>query len=89
MILHVKVKPNSKQDLIKQETDGSLKVYIKAPPVNGKANEYLVKFIAGIVDQPKSKVKLLKGETSAFKKLEIDADEELIQTRIAAALSKT
>ena len=88
MILYIKVKPNAKQDLIKQEADGSYKVYIKAPPVDGKANEYLVKFIADILGLPKSKIALLKGETSQFKKLEIDATDELIQSRIADTLLK-
>jgi uncharacterized protein (TIGR00251 family) len=89
MILHIKVKPNSKQDLIKQEPYGSFKVHIKAPPVDGKANEYLVKFIADIVGLPKSKVSLLKGETSQFKKLEIDATEASIYAKIAEALLKS
>jgi uncharacterized protein (TIGR00251 family) len=88
MILHIKVKPNSKQDLIKQEADGSLKVYVKAEPVDGKANEYLVKFIAEVLGLPKSKVTLLKGETSQFKKLEIDADEVFIKNMIAGILQK-
>lgn len=89
MILHIKVKPNSKQDLIKQEADGSLKVYVKAEPVDGKANEYLVKFIAEFLGLPKSKVTLLKGETSQFKKLEIDATEASIHAKIAEVLLKS
>ena len=82
MILHIKVKPGSKQDLIKREADGSLKVYIKAPPVDGKANEHLIKFLAQTLGLSKSKVKLLKGETNTFKKLEIDAEENLVMNKL-------
>lgn len=87
MILHIKVKPGSRQDSVKREADGSLKVYIKAPPVDGKANEYLIKFLAQILDLPKSKVKLLKGETNAFKKLEIDAAEIYVTDKLSSIIT--
>ena len=35
----VKVKPNSKQQSIIEEEDGSLTVHLKSPPVDGKANK--------------------------------------------------
>jgi uncharacterized protein YggU (UPF0235/DUF167 family) len=35
----IKVKPNSKQQKIEEQPDGSLTVYLKSPPVDGKANE--------------------------------------------------
>ena len=39
MLLRIKVKPNSKTDEIIREADGSLKVKIRAQPVEGKANK--------------------------------------------------
>jgi uncharacterized protein len=35
----VKVKPNSKQQSIQEQPDGSLTVHLKSPPVDGKANK--------------------------------------------------
>lgn len=75
MLLRIKAKPNSKKDEIIREADGTLKVKIKAPPVEGKANEYLTKYLAGVLNLPKSKINLLKGETNAFKTFQIEAEE--------------
>ena len=44
----VKVKPNSKQQKIEESADGSLTVHLKSPPVDGKANEELIKLLAKI-----------------------------------------
>ena len=69
-------------DDVTKEPDGSIKVRIKAPPVDGKANKYLVEFLAGYFGLSKSKVRLLKGETNQFKTLEIEADELAIVERL-------
>ncbi len=75
MKLRVKVKPNSKTDAIICEGDGSWKIKIKAPAVEGKANKYLVEYLSAVLQLSKSKIILLKGETNSFKTLEIDAEE--------------
>lgn len=82
MKLRLKVKPASKTDEIIREADGSLKVKIKAPPVEGKANKYLIEFLSGLLNLPKSKIVLLKGETNSFKTFEIDADEEYVTGKL-------
>ncbi|TAE97570.1 MAG: DUF167 domain-containing protein [Oscillatoriales cyanobacterium] len=45
-ILTVKVKPNSQQQSIEEQPDGSLKVHLKSPPVDGKANQELIVLLA-------------------------------------------
>lgn len=50
----VKVKPSSKHQSIEEELDGSFTVHLKSPPVDGKANEELVKVLAERFDVPKS-----------------------------------
>lgn len=82
MRLHIKVKPNSKKDELTRETDGMIKVRIKAPPVEGKANKYLTTYLAAFFGLSKSKVTLLKGETNQYKTVEIEADETDIQKRL-------
>ena len=42
----VKVKPNSQQQKITEVEDGSLIVHLKSPPVDGKANQELIKLLA-------------------------------------------
>ncbi len=82
MQLHIRVKPNSKKDELSIEPDGIIQVRIKAPPVDGKANKYLIGFLAGFFGVPKSKITLLKGTTNKFKTLEIEADEGYIQKKL-------
>ncbi len=54
----VKVKPNSKSQNIKEEADGSLIVHLKSPPVDGKANDELIKLLAKQFDVPKSNIRI-------------------------------
>ena len=68
----VKVKPNSKQQSIKEETDGSFTIHLKSPPVDGKANEELIKILAKKFDVPKSKISIKSGLSSRQKLIEID-----------------
>lgn len=79
MLLRIKVKPGSKKDEIVREADGTLKIKIRAQPVGGKANKYLLQFLSDALHLPKSGIKLLKGETNQFKTLEIDADEKYVR----------
>ena len=82
MRLYIRVKPNSRRDELTLGPDTSITVRIKAPPVEGKANKYLIAYIATYFDLPKSKISLLKGGTNQFKTLEIDADEAEITRRL-------
>jgi uncharacterized protein (TIGR00251 family) len=68
----VKVKPNSKQQKIEELPDGSLNVHLKSPPVDGKANEELIKLLAKKFDVSKSSIRIKSGTTSRQKVIEID-----------------
>lgn len=68
----VKVKPNSKVAKIVEEEDGSFTIHLKSPPVDGKANEELIKVIADKFDVPKSHVTIKSGISSRQKILEIE-----------------
>jgi uncharacterized protein len=84
MLLRMKVKPNSKSDEIIRETDGSLKVKIRAQPIEGKANKYLVEYLAKVLGLPKSNITLLKGESNSFKTIEINAPEQAVHSVLDA-----
>lgn len=85
--LSLRVKPNSKIDQFAYDEAGQLTVKIKAPAQNGKANEYLVKFLAKTFGLPKSAVRLVTGFTNPHKKLEIDATEEEIRRKLEEVIS--
>lgn len=82
MILSITVKPNSKTDEIVLLEDGTLKLKIKAQPIDGQANEYLVKFLAKKLGIAKSKIIILKGLTNPYKKLEIDMEETEVKKKL-------
>ena len=67
VIFPVKVMPrSSKSEIVGFEGD-AIKIRLKAPPVEGKANEALVKFLADALDVPKSSVEILSGHTARKK----------------------
>jgi uncharacterized protein (TIGR00251 family) len=70
----VKVKPNSKQQKIEEQPDGSLTVHLKSPPVEGKANEELIKLLSDKFDVPKSYIRIKSGLSSRQKLVEIDTE---------------
>ena len=86
MKLEVHIIPNASRDEVSGWTDGGmLKVRIQAPPVEGAANKRLVRFLAKAVGVSKSKVRIVRGETSRVKLLEIDGNEQKILTRLREA----
>ena len=70
----VKVKPNSKQQKIEEQLDGSLTVYLKSPPIDGKANEELIKLLTDKFDVPKSHIRIKSGFSSRQKLIEINTN---------------
>ena len=70
-ILKVKFKPNSKQQSVEAEADGSLKVCLKSPPVDGKANQELIKLLAKKFNVKKSEITIKSGLSSKNKFIEI------------------
>lgn len=79
MTLHVKVKPGSRIDQLVYDKAGQLNVRIKAPAQDGKANAYLVDFLAKLFSTSKSNVTIVAGFTNPYKRIEVDGDERTIQ----------
>jgi uncharacterized protein (TIGR00251 family) len=77
--LHLKVKPGSKADQLFYDTAGKLNAKIRAPAQDGKANAYLIDFLAIAFGTAKSNVTIVAGFTNPHKRIEIDADETSIQ----------
>ena len=77
--LVVRVTPNARRSEIlgwgsDEKGRPVLMVKLAAPPVDGKANTELLRFMAGLLDCSKSQVQLLRGEGSRQKVLEVPAD---------------
>ncbi|GBO56756.1 hypothetical protein APA_5091 [Pseudanabaena sp. lw0831] len=67
----VKVKPNSRKQAIIEESDGSLTVHLKSPPVDGKANKELVELLAKKFSVPKSHITIQLGLSGRNKLIDI------------------
>ena len=77
MLLYLKVKPLQRSDKIEQTPEG-WQVRLKAPAVEGKANENLINYLSDVLDLPKSAILIKKGLTNKFKCLEINQEEEIV-----------
>lgn len=82
MQLFCLIKPNSKIDAVSVNPDGSLRIKIKAPPVDGKANEYLVKYLSEIFNLPKKNIQILSGFTGSHKRINIVEEETVLREKI-------
>ncbi len=63
----VKVVPRAKRDEIVGVEGEALKVRLNAPPVEGKANEALIKFLAARLGVKRADIEILRGETARHK----------------------
>ncbi|MBF2079607.1 MAG: DUF167 domain-containing protein [Synechococcales cyanobacterium T60_A2020_003] len=69
--IRVTVKPNSKIQDIQTGEDGVLRVRLKSPPVDGKANAELIVLLAKHFDVPKSQITIKAGAHSSSKLIQI------------------
>ena len=72
VVRRVKVKPNSKNPRIEEAPDGSLTVFLKSPPIEGRANEELIARLAVRYGVPKSRLRIKSGAASRIKLVEIE-----------------
>ena len=67
--------------------DGTLRIRLNAPPVDGKANRALIDFLAGILQVRESDIEIVAGEHSRKKIVTITGIEpELVEKIIAKAI---
>ncbi|GAB3793860.1 hypothetical protein GCM10028819_06200 [Spirosoma humi] len=83
MTLHLRVKPGSKVDQLFYDAAGQLNAKIRAPAQDGKANAYLVDFLAKRLGIAKSNVTIVSGFTNPNKRLEIDVAADVYAAFVA------
>jgi uncharacterized protein (TIGR00251 family) len=77
LILRVHAQPRAAKDELVGPHGDNLKIRITAPPVDGKANAHLIKFLAKSFGVPKAQVELLSGETGRSKRFRIHTPSRL------------
>ncbi len=70
-ILPVKVAPHASRSEVTGWLEDTLKIRLKAPPVDGKANTELCRFLASALELPKTAVTLVSGTSSRQKRVKI------------------
>lgn len=70
--LTIKVHPRAKRSAVTGRLGDAWKVALAAPPVDGKANDECIRFLAELAKVPRARVRIVSGLTSRLKVVEIE-----------------
>lgn len=88
LTLQIKVQPKASRCAVLDERDGYYRLSLTAPPVDGEANEALVKFLAKLLGLKRQNVVLAGGRQSRHKTLHlIGADFEAVHSALERAIA--
>jgi uncharacterized protein (TIGR00251 family) len=68
----VRVQLRASRNEVDGEWQGALRVRLNVPPVEGRANEALRRFLAGHLNVPLGAVKIASGQRSRLKRVEVE-----------------
>ena len=80
----VKVHPRARRSALTGRLGEAWKLDLAAPPVDGKANEECIRFLAELAGVPRSRVRIVTGATGRTKVVEIEGVHRTRWTRSAA-----
>jgi uncharacterized protein (TIGR00251 family) len=82
--LAIRVTPRApRNEIVEILSDQTVKIRVTAPPVAGKANQALVKFLAGILGVPKKDIEIVAGLTGRDKLVTIlGCDSKTVNQKI-------
>jgi len=80
----VKVQPRAKKNAVTGELGDALKLTLTAPPVEGRANEACIEFLANLLKVPRSSVTIASGASSRRKVIRVAGiSAEEVRKRLA------
>ena len=71
------IQPGAKQNQLTGLYDNCLKIQLKSPPVDGKANKALIGFLASLCSTTKSQISIKRGLTGRRKTILIQGLQEI------------
>jgi hypothetical protein len=82
--LAVRVTPRaSKNEIVDILSDGTVKVHLTAPPVEGKANEALLIYLAKVLEIPVRQLEIVAGSSGRDKLISVlDMDAKMVHKKI-------
>ena len=81
-VLRVRIQPRSSREGIDGWRDGRLLVRVSAPPVDGAANDRLIRVLAHALGVPKTRVSVLHGTKSRDKEILVREMDAAVAQRI-------
>ncbi len=67
----IRAQPRATKSAIVGEVEGALKLKLAAPPIDGAANEELIRFLAKLLAVPRRNISILSGATAKTKIIRI------------------
>jgi uncharacterized protein YggU (UPF0235/DUF167 family) len=81
--LKLHVTPGAREDALAGWQGDSLRVKVRARPEKGRANEAVLRFLAGYLELPPSRLALVRGATSRDKLIEVEGlSEDELRARL-------
>ena len=71
VVFAVRVQPRASKNDVSGVMEGALKIRLQAPAIENRANEDLCEFLGKLLKRPKSAVRILSGERSRNKRVEV------------------
>ena len=79
--LAVQVVPNARKSEVAGEVEGVIRIRLQAQPIEGRANEELVRMLAKLLGVSKASVEVVQGQTGRRKLVEIRSNMDLDSVR--------
>jgi uncharacterized protein (TIGR00251 family) len=88
-VIRIKVVPRSSRNQLVQGEDGSWRLKITAPPVEGQANKTVREYLAKCLGIAKGKVEIIAGEKAKQKSVRIQGlDRKTIHRMLEGQVAK-
>jgi uncharacterized protein (TIGR00251 family) len=81
-VLTVRVHPRSSKNRHLLEADQTLHVWVTAPPVEGAANTSVIRYLADLLDVPRSRISIVSGDTARTKRVRVDLPAGSVMRRL-------
>ena len=78
LVFRVQVVPRASRSEVVGEHNGALRVRIAAPPVDGAANEELIRVLAKKFKVPRNSVSIVGGRTARIKQIRIEGVKKTV-----------
>lgn len=76
LVLTVRISPGAQKDAVSVDASG-IRIKVQAPPVDGKANKQLRKYLGQCFDLPQSRIQIVRGQSGRLKTIRIERPTSL------------